>query len=324
MVSLKGRHHIIVNKKQAIFYDILLVNCLALFSMPQYIFIYDHHGVGPNSRDDLKEFFTNYPIYREANVQLSDFNCNFDGLSAAQITFVLPGGSTYTMGKYLKFHQNKMQTLIEAGSHGLFICAGAYLAVAEAEIFCDHYIKQPGDHDFSPLRFWMNTAEQNLNLNFLPEYKAWGSFIPNETYLAYPQDKLSSRTLKPYLTSLCFSHHRFYSRELFIAGCGFESLTQEAEVVATYTDKDQYSFFSPGKKAKIMANMPAIVRKPGLLASGVHIEACVENSKLLSLMSEGKNTNPPSVLALSTDLSYDAKSSRAAFIPLLQDTFRPR
>ncbi len=293
--------------------------------MPQYIFIYNQSGVGPNSRDDLKELFTQYPIYADSNVQLSDFNGSFDGLTPQQITLVLPGGTVPSMSAALRPHQERIKSLFAAGSHGLFICAGAYLAVGEANVYYDDYTKQSDRNTFAPMRFWVNTSEQQMSLNIMPEYRAFGSFIPNDSYLDHPAKNLKSGTLKPYLTNLFFSNKQRCSRELFIAGCGFERPREQTDTVATYTDKDQYSFFSPRTDhTKIIHNMAAIVKKPSMIASGVHIEACVENSKLLKLMTEGRASPNGTVLPLLEETSYDAESSRASIIPLLQDAFRQR
>jgi glutamine amidotransferase-like uncharacterized protein len=309
--------------------------------MTQFIFVYNGPGSGPNSRDDLKELFTKYPIYQASDVVLSDFQANFDGLYPENVTIVLPGGQVPVMATCLYSNRTKLQTLFSNGAQGVFICAGAYLAAAAADVFFDEYTRDDTTRAFKPLKHWLNTRDEYLmkpkigspegvSLNILSDYKAYGSFIPNDTYDSYFATPLSGQYKKPYSVNLLLEDTQQSTHELFLGGCGFEPLTDQASsadsVVARYQDQSRYTFFyKSGTPQKTIPNMPAIIRKPGILASGVHIETCVEESKLLKLMREGDCTShlPTEYLPLQ-DTRYDQEASRSRIIPLLQVTLNPK
>lgn len=305
--------------------------------MTQFIYIYNGRGSGPNSREDLKELFIRYPIYSASDVVFSDFQSNFDGLSPDNLTLVLPGGYVVGMALNLYHNKKKLTTLFESGAQGLFICAGAYLAAAEADVFFDDYARDDATQRFKPLKYWLNTTDDNLvtlkepgipqgfSLNILSDYKAYGSFIPNDTYHTHYTTPLTSSYKKPYSVNLLLEDTQHSTFELFLGGCGFEPLNEHAlssgSVVARYQDQNPYSFFyKAGKPQKTISHMPAIIRKPGLLASGVHLETCVEQSKLLKLMQEGSEANQYLPLQ---DSRYDQEASRSLVIPLLKETLNP-
>ena len=309
--------------------------------MPQVIFVYNGPGSGPNSRDDLKELFTRYPIYQASDVVLSDFHPNLDGLSPKNVTIVLPGGSVPGMATHLYPNRTKLQTLFANGAQGVFICAGAYIAAASADVFFDEYTRELTTQRFKPLKYWLNTLDDHLikakigspegiSLNILSDYKAYGSFIPNDSYDNYVATPLGGNYKKPYSVNLFLEDTQQSTHELFLGGCGFEPLNEQAlssdSVVARYQDQNPYTFFyNASTPPKTIAHMPAIIRKPGILASGVHIETCVEESKLLKLMQEGDNKNhlPTQFLPLQ-DTHYDQEASRSRVIPLLQETLNPQ
>lgn len=103
--------------------------------MPEYVFVYNGTGTGPNSREDLKELFTSYGIYADPNVRFSELRENFTGLDPKQMTIVLPGGSVSYMGEALQSLQPQLKSLFAQGCKGVFVCAGAYLACSNAVSF---------------------------------------------------------------------------------------------------------------------------------------------------------------------------------------------
>lgn len=293
-----------------------------------YVYVYNGPGSGVNSSADLKELFTSYGIYDNVNVCFSDFQESFSGLDPKQITFAIPGGSVIEMGGHLAPLRGNLQTLFDSGSQGMFICAGAYLACSDAQLFRDNYIRSPHTQQFSPLQYSYNTQADpmrgDISLHLVHDYSAFGSFIPNDSYQSY-ENALHGTIRKPYLVSLKWEIPDTVSpSQLFLGGCGFE-LTHAAplspqRVVATYADRDRYSFFYPRTATlRTIPHMAAIIQKPGMLLSGPHLEACVDNSRFFKMLQEGDGKN---FLSLpDNQVQYDAHASREIIIPMLKDTF---
>lgn len=296
--------------------------------LPQYVYVYNGPGSGPNSSSDLKELFTSYGIYDDVNVCFSDFQEGFSGLDPKQITFAIPGGSVIEMGAHLAPLRGNLHSLFDSGSHGMFICAGAYLACSDAHLFSDNYIQSPDTQQFNPLQYRYSTQTDpmygDISLHLVQDYSAFGSFIPNDSYQSYA-NPLHASIRKPYLVSLNWEIPDISSpSQLFLGGCGFE-LTQTTSlspqrVLATYADQDRYSFFYPRTETlKTLPHMAAVIQKPGMLLSGPHLEACVDNSRFFKLMQEGAGK---SYLPLpDNQIHYDAHASRETIIPVLKETF---
>lgn len=282
--------------------------------MQEKVFIYDSHGVGPNSRDDLKKLFEEYPIYDSPMVACTDLTFNFDGLRPDKTTIVFPGGNVSKMGLSMEGQKIKIQDFFHEGCKGVFVCAGAYLASNSADIFLDEY-KINSSNEFLPLRYIWNTTRYNLNI--VSNYKAIGPFIPNSTY-ALKSASFSCKIKKPYCVTLALENNQSI-QQMYLAGCGFQPIGENNGVkeVATYRDCSQYTFFRPAREPETISAMPAIIqmREKHILLSGPHIETCVEDSKLLKLMHDGDETTTPL-----PESAYDADSSREFVIPLLRDT----
>jgi glutamine amidotransferase-like uncharacterized protein len=267
--------------------------------MTEYVLIYDNSGVFDASRDDLKTLFESYGIYSDVTVRFTDFKSNFDGLPAKQTTVVLPGGMVSAMEISLRGERPKLQQLFSEGSKGLFICAGAYLAVNNADIYMEN-----------SYRYGYNLSSDRT-LNILSDYKAIGSFIPNEAI--------------PRLATLSLRNDCGYNlRQIYLGGSGFKEIEkkvdQTCEVVATYTDCRQYTFFKrPLGIFEVQTNMPAILRdkQRGLFLSGPHIEACVEGSKVLKTVQEETDKEGE---ILPHSINFELEFSRGTIIPLLKDT----
>jgi glutamine amidotransferase-like uncharacterized protein len=306
--------------------------------MKENIFIYNGAGAGTNSSYDLKELFIRHgaEIYTNADsfeVQFTDFNMNFDGLSPEAMTIVLPGGSVVAMGCNLFNHKTKIQSLFSANAKGVFICAGAYLATSNADLFNDSYSVSFNDDTFNLPEYRRSTLEyysepkMDLNLDIVCDYKAVGPFIPNDSYfpLRTTYNLTKPGVGKPYVVDVLFETDQAISKQTYLGGCGFEPLEALVEnpcnVVARYHERSRYSFFYPRAEVKNIDAMPAIIRKPGVLLSGPHIETCVEDSQLLKLFREGKDAK---FLPLPPEETYNAEEAREHTIPLLRDTLNIR
>lgn len=298
--------------------------------MTEYVFVYNGEGAGLNSSYDLKELFIRYGIYESSDVSFTDFNSNFEGLSPSKMTIVLPGGSAINMGNALLPNKTKIQDFFAQGCKGLFVCSGAYLATDNADMFLDNYTRNTMQDTFNPLKYGRSTfgyymdPRIDLNLNIIHDYKALGPFIPNDSYCQIgTSQKLEASIRKSYCTNLLLEQDQRPLKQMYMAGCGFESVesttTTPCEVVATYNDQNRYSFFYPSSnELKTIIKMPAIIRKPGILLAGPHIETCVEDSRLLKLFQDGGDKILP---AINAD-EYNAEQSRELIIPLLQETLR--
>ena len=300
--------------------------------MNEKVFIYnDNVGVNSSSCDDLKELFMRYHIYESSDVAVSDFNSSFDGLQPKKITIVLPGGSVVFMGETLYQHKTKIQNLFNAGCKGVFICAGAYMATNNADLFIEKYSMNQTTGQLNPLNHSSSTKlldvgyGPGVNLNIVSDYKAYGPFIPNDSYNTYIQAcqdvTIYANVRKPYCVNLRLESTQQLFNQLYLAGCGFEKIgnsqPDSREVVATYNDKNRYSFFYKNAQSTTITNMPAIIRKPGILLSGPHIETCIEDSKLMRVMSDGFEDQ---VIPLQGENQYDPAWSREIIVPLLRET----
>jgi len=290
--------------------------------MTEVVLIYNGSGVGPKSRDDLKTLFEAYNIYSSADVRVTNFSDNLEGLDPKQTTIVLPGGAVYGMGCSLRDHKAKIKDFFDRGCNGVFICAGAYLATNNADIYRNVYT-QKNAHEFNPLPYEFNIPEMNLNI--ISDYKAMGPFIPNDAYHALPPTvNLSYNIRKPYCVMLWDEGLGVPFNEIYAGGPGFKPLSAQAEeryeVLATYCDRSSYSFFQPKKPVETIRDMPAMIRAKdrGLFLSATHIETCVEDSQLLKLMQDGGEVSIP----LPGVNDYDPASARELVIPLLRDTLK--
>jgi glutamine amidotransferase-like uncharacterized protein len=302
--------------------------------MSKYVLIYNGEGAGPNSTHDLKELFSTTEIYDEApTITYTHFESNFDELAPQDVTIVLPGGSVSEMGRNLSPYQDKIKYFTDRGAKGLFICAGAYLATQHAEMFSDTYIFKPETAKFDALPYTSNTSHyfgQQLSLNVIQNYHALGPFIPNDNFIpAYHEGlELHASIGKPYSVSLEINPglelKETHSTEIFFKGCGFERINESpsSEVVAIYKDSRHHSFFYPqSKTTKTLENLPAIIREGKFIASGVHLETCVPESKLLKFLQDGRKKYPRALPLEQGD--YNSNESRNFVNALLKKTFNP-
>lgn len=184
------------------------------------------------------------------------------------------------MGFDLIAKKADLTNLFARGSNGVFICAGGYLAAGNYRV-AD---KKNGLVTLLP-------ANLDSALDVFPSFTAIGPFYPTNLY----DNTMPS---SPHSVELISSLHTFSSKQIYWEGCGFIPSNKPdigAEVVATYSDKDTYTFNSWESYDRPMANLPVVSYKNmaamirnkssefngGFFASGVHIEAGVSNSKLL-------------------------------------------
>lgn len=239
------------------------------------------------SRSDLKTLFEEQNQALFLNPDVGDFtkNTNLSGLDPKHTTIVIPGGRAIMMGGDLVGKKEELKNLFSKGSNGVFICAGGYLAANEMRL---------GDKKNGMVTLIPPLSDYSLNI--LSNFTAIGPFYPNDFYDTCIPYSPHSVKLKSFIGTL-------NSKQIYWEGCGFiphktpDRLgEQEFEVVASYEDKDSY-FFNNQKSYDIpltnlslvsYSNLAAIVRKKpsgskgGFFASGVHIEAGVQGSKLLN------------------------------------------
>ncbi len=307
--------------------------------MTNSVFIYNGHGASSHSSDDLKELFIRHghEIYNSRpDVSFYDSSFKFDGNKPDDMTLVFPGGSTGVMGSILFEYKDNIQKLFDVNCNtgksckGVFVCAGAYLATNNADLFTDTYTMDAEADQFHPLQYDSSTFGYYLNpkMDIIPDYKAFGPFIPNNSYVTYYRNNaaksLHASVVKSYCVDLLMQASQKPVKQLYLSGCGFEhnpeSKTNTCEVVAIYHDQNRYSFFYHPGNTKTISNMPAIIRKPGVILSGTHIETCVEDSKLLKLMQDGVDNR---LLPLAEGNQYNPVDSRDTIIPLLKETLNP-
>ena len=269
------------------------------------IFIYNGANTGENSRQDARQLFECEDIFnKRPDVVLSDFNENFSGLNPIQDnpTLVIPGGAAIFMGiDMLESGQKaKIQDLISQGFHFVGICAGAYLATTNSDIFNTRHVYHSIENTFSDPEFQMSSRIEQFSFNICSSHSALGPFYPNKDYDDYPnKTELKLKNLLPFNVTLSLNETSQKISQLFVGGCGFESQAipdridkkLPYEIVATYADRENYSFsYSDLEQKKTIHNFAAMIRKKagsqpkdgGVFLSGTHIEACVKDSKLLN------------------------------------------
>lgn len=290
-----------------------------------YVLIYNGNGAFPACYDDLRELLLE--VYQSPNIVYSDFNSQLDGLTPENTTLAIPGGSLVEMGLSLCNQREKLQQFFNSGGKGVFICSGAYLAASNADIFHNRYLRADDGNTIKPLEYFGCTQHYGknmaLNLNIIQNFKAYGPFVPNDCWNTYSPEKLKIRGYgKPCATRIKLQSVDSPVNQLYWGGCGLEPVpnaitNQPCEVIATYHDKKRHSFFYPAKnQTKTIDNMAAIVGRKGLVASGVHIETCVQDSKLLEAASKGEGHALP--LPNRNDHDQDLALARETLIPMLR------
>lgn len=318
--------------------------------MPNKVFIYSGRGHFPESSADLKMLFENGTIFDHVDVRFSDFTDNFDGLNAAtdNLTLVFPGGNAHQMYFGIKTHTSKLSGLLVSGWNYVGVCAGGYLAAQQTELFKTAYeLNDAAYHNgFSPPIL----IGKLPSLAVCQDYDALGPFYPNTTeYLLriysgelapIQEDMGSTNICKPYCVNLNL-HNQQKLPALYVDGCAFErrvGTINQHSVFASYPDR--YSFLSREKAAyKSFDSMPAVIHRKatrnhdqiqgGVVASGIHFESYVENSRVLNLFANPPT--PPNKKCGSFALSQGSlKQLRAArieaeshFSHLLRQTLTP-
>ncbi|GEM_PF-4290171 len=306
--------------------------------MPK-VFIYKSSFTAQESISDLKELFTSYGIFESVNVMESDFNFNVDGLNGRDITFIIPGGQAMGMGMELKPRMEKMKSHFGNQFNYVGICAGAYIAPSEADIFNTNYKIDQNTKLLAAPEYVGHSSDFEADLNIVSEYKAFGPFYPSEQDVDYSPMK---GKLIPYCVNLALTNSHCNISQLYVSGCGFESVASSSadkkttEAIATYTSENPYKFFYPDDRSeKKIQRLSAMISRPanaethsgGVFLAGTHIEACVKNSRMLSSFSPTKKADAKQMLLSkeSHKLLEDSQEEAAkVVVTLLKDTFKPR
>jgi glutamine amidotransferase-like uncharacterized protein len=292
-------------------------------AMSSKVFIYNAQGASASSAEDLKELFTSENIFvNRPDVQLSDFNFNPSGLNTP--TFVVPGGSTTQIGTRVKPQISKIRSTLGDNFNYVGVCAGAFIGTRPADLFftTHKYSFQNGGLE-EPV-FFLTTEDNKVNLDFITDYKAVGSFYPHDGH-----KHSTPKTYMPYRVNLSLTENNSKLSQLYVAGPGFIPVNDngQSSVVATYTDCESYMF--PYEKESTKVNhFPAIISskpsedKGGVFLSGTHIEACVPNSRFLTFFKTAEKHNS----ALKAE-EYDAfvleqAETRATVESLLSKTLK--
>lgn len=271
--------------------------------MPNKIFIYNGYGADSSSAEDVKTLFSSGNIFSSCDILLTDFTQNFDGISSTDNhTVIFAGGNaSLILDSIAAKAKTNIQSLQLAGSHYVGICAGAFIATEQADVFktpykCKYYCPYPAPiylGDFGRLK--------NAVPSVCSDYKAIGPFYPNSFY--YPgricidkditeKEVEDSLTLKPYCVELALPQKQYLS-SLYVAGCGFASTRESKsfEILGTFPKSIDFSYPNDFREEK---NFPAIIQKKSdkekkngaVLLSGTHIETTVADSKFLSFFAK--------------------------------------
>jgi glutamine amidotransferase-like uncharacterized protein len=262
------------------------------------VFIYNGIGSAQESVADLNELFTSENIFScKPDISISDFNFNIAGLAFP--TFIVPGGSTTSIGYDLKPTIGNINSQLKGKFNYVGVCAGAFIGTNDAYLFSTKHI--PGNNSnydyygLSEPALLHTTKERFANLDLISDYNACGSFYPNNSY-AIKSDP--SKTYQPYCVNISFSQYNEVLPQLYVAGPGFfplKKMHKTSEVVASYQDEKSYTF--PHSNIMSVNSFPAIIRrksqsdKGGVFLSGPHIEACVSNSKMLRFFKSSSPQN---------------------------------
>lgn len=318
--------------------------------MPNKVFIYSGRGHFPESSADLKNLFENGAIFDHVDVRFSDFNENFEDLNPTtdNLTLVFPGGSALHMYSGIKTYADKLSSLLDSGWNYVGVCAGGYLATQQTEHFNTAYeLNDSAYHNgFSPPVL----AGKFSSLAVCQDYDALGPFYPDTTSyllriysgeLAGLDEAMSSpHVRKPYCVNLSLCNQQRVPA-LYVDGCAFERRAGTMNLHSVFASyPDQYSFLTREKAAyKNFDSMPAVIHRGasrdhghiqgGVVASGIHFESYVENSRVLNLFANPPT--PPNKQCGSFALSQgDVKKLRSArmeaehlFSNLLRQTLTP-
>jgi glutamine amidotransferase-like uncharacterized protein len=307
-------------------------------TMPHKIFIYQGNGAGANSCQDLKDFFENHHLFNNRpDVVYTTFDENFDGLRASSdtLTMVLPGGNAYEMALSTRANKEKIIGFLNSGWNTVSVCAGGYLAGFKTELYKVNY------------KFNMNGFDPPVFNRELPsfgicaDYNALGSFYPDSDHymrraLQEPEvtvEKLELKHIyKPYCVSLNFENQQTLPA-LYVDGCAFEKIPgvpQQHTVAASYAN-NKYTFLnSAGKSYKSFEAMPAIIYRKAepasaigaVIASGVHFETCIENSRVLNYFANLNNAKTVALLPQEIEKLQEKRAeSLAMYTSLMRRAF---
>lgn len=289
------------------------------------VFIYNGTGASFDSALDLNELLSTDKIFLgRPDVALTDFNFNMDGLSDP--VFVVPGGSTSAIGYILAPIMTKIKMKFGDNFSYVGVCAGAYLGAADAELFYTTHKLDNKRQEFEPACFIWSTKEQNYAFSIIEDYKAYGAFYPDNTYLYSP-----AKMLMPYKVDISLSENNVELNQLYVSCPLFlpdeKHSSSRTEVAAVYTNASQYRFFST-QNLPLSSKPAAIVRQlpkenaDGKLLAATHIETCVENSRLLHFFKESSENNIALPESQFTLLSDEKKTAKPYIESLLRETLK--
>lgn len=259
-------------------------------SLSTKVFVYHSEDVCEASMLDLKEFFTSETIFAtRPDVQLSDFNFNPTGLSTP--TFVVPGGSAIMMGMDLQPKFAAIRNVIANDFNYVGSCAGAFIGTVMTDFYATSHETMRNGELAAPT-YIFGSANLEFNLGIICDYKALGAFYPNASH-----NQSQAKQYMPYRVnlSLCDTHESL--PQLYVAGPGFFKTNGVSftDIKACYADRENYTF--PEHQPEKIKNLAAIIsKKPngnsgGTFLSGPHFEACVPNSKFLTLFRSAGDTH---------------------------------
>lgn len=288
------------------------------------VFIYNGLGTSPYSTDDLKALLTSDNIFSgHPDIQLCDFNFNATGL--VKPVFVVPGGcSTSAIGRQLKPKLAAIEEILGKNYHYLGICAGAFIGTSNADLFLTTHKQDNNSAQLMPPMFLVNTKDTDAELNLISDFKAVGSFYPNDSYLRQPPKDYIA-----YRVNLNLSQSGNKLSQLYVAGPGFVPLknNHDTEVVASYAERARYTFPYEDYEVSVK-QFPAIIRQlptenqGGVFLSGTHIESCVKNSRMLRFFKQASADNAALNEADYSALKTEQDQTRVVVEQLLRSTFK--
>lgn len=236
-----------------------------------YIYKSSNNNTSEDSTQDLRQLCEQVNV--KSDVYLTDFLCNPDQIPKHSV-IVVPGGKALSIVNDIRNSRWSLNELTKKYNLGYFgICAGAYIAPVSINYCMDLEKPKVGlkSRDYSEL---------SLGLTDLTE--SYGPFSADN-------DGITSGQWNVHLTT---TDSKSFPCQLYISGCGFRKPKDpNVETVGYYTGQTSYTFqdsetsedFSEFSFA-LKFNSDSI--PGGMLLSGTHMEAVVQDSQLLGHMKE--------------------------------------
>jgi glutamine amidotransferase-like uncharacterized protein len=218
-----------------------------------------------------------------------------------------------------KIFDTKVRPAMGENFDYLGVCAGGFAGTSDGEIF---NLSTNGVYH-TPTSY-KSLRKEEANCGMISDYRALGPFHPT-----YGYESRGPNQYVPYIIKLKLKNSTVELPQLYINGPGFAAngLSPTTKVVANYsigaTFKYEHGEVEHPRLAA-MISAPAEQNHGARFLAGTHIEACVPNSKMLSLFwhetprSEALSYAEVKAFRDEREATYDKT------VEILRDTFRRR